>query len=629
MKLSIIIPYYNTQAYTDELLSCLAKQITPDIEVIIIDDGSKIPYQAPYTWARVIRQKNKGVSGARNRGLDEAVGEYIAFIDSDDLVTSDYIRQIMAKIKEGCDYIWLSWKTTGHGWQATVKLKSLDDTFPPDNLCVWNRVYRRTLIGNIRFNEKKLIAEDAEFIRLVETSGCKKGVIFDPIYLYRSDTPESLSKRFAAGELNTKRIVYYFEKVTADMTDLIEQFKKDDQEGEVILMTEKNDLPELKQYAMVIPPRRIRATEKKGEPCRLIEIIEPPMQTQVVLWTHYAQAIGGIETFTYYFSKTMSKYYDIIVLYDDMDPRQIRRVAQYVECRKNNPNRAIECDTLIVNRIIDTLPSNVHAKNIIQMVHGAKINYASVPQERDMIVCVSEYVKQSWGELTKDAHVIHNVMASDKSNQSPLLLVTASRLDAPDKGLKRMFTIGHLMDKQNVPYIWLCFSNKKNIAGAPKGIVWMEPVLDIMPWIQKADYLVQLSDEEAFCYSLVEALEVGTLVIVTPLGILDEIGIIDKQNGYVVPYKVPDDFDTTIFLNKPQFEYQTDTKAVISKWRKLLGSKKPKHTYDPSSWKKVKILNQYFDTVLQDTLRVGEIVDMTPDRADLVCSHGYAEEVKV
>ena len=619
MKLSIIIPYYNAKTYTDQLLDRLAPQITPDIEVILIDDGSKEPYKTYHKFVKVIRQKNGGASAARNTGLDNATGDYIAFIDADDMVSENYINKITERINENCDYIYLSWKTIGSGWQATIILRTLDDKFPPDNLCVWNRVYKRGLIGNIRFNTSKLIAEDAEFIRLVETKG-KKGIISEPIYLYRSDTPDSLSKRFANGELDTKRVVYYIPEVTADRMDILKAVKKDDKTGEVIVMTNKNGIPELTNYAMVIPPRPITATEAKGEPCGLIKIIPKPQKYQVVIWTSFAQKIGGIETFIYYFCKEMCRYYDILVLYDQMDSVQIARLSAFVECRKNTDQK-IECNRLLVNRIIDKIPGNIKADKIIQMVHGARVSYATVPQERDEIICVSNYVKDTWTDLTQNAAVIHNIMSMDKSDQEPLLLVTASRLDAPDKGGRRMIKLANLMESHGINYIWICFANK-TLPNAPKGMVFMEPTLDIGAWIQKADYLVQLSDEEAFCYSIFEALELGTAVLTTPLGILDEFSIQDGVHGYVIPYEV-DGFDCRKLLNIPKFDYPYDNTSIIKQWRKVLGNTKPKHTYKPEELITVHITRPYFDTELRRNMNPGDIINVKQYRADLIINAGF------
>ena len=106
MKLSIIIPYYNVAQYTDELLDCLAPQITDDVEVILVDDGSDISYKTKYEWCKVYRQKNKGVSGARNKGLELSQGEYVAFIDSDDLFyDSDSLEMLYTSLDEDYDMV--------------------------------------------------------------------------------------------------------------------------------------------------------------------------------------------------------------------------------------------------------------------------------------------------------------------------------------------------------------------------------------------------------------------------------------------------------------------------------------------------------------------------------------------
>ena len=81
MKLSIIIPAYNADAYLPQLLDTLDKQMQKGIEVIIVDDGSRIPVQTEYKWAKVIRERNGCPGLTRNVGLDVAKGDYIAFIE--------------------------------------------------------------------------------------------------------------------------------------------------------------------------------------------------------------------------------------------------------------------------------------------------------------------------------------------------------------------------------------------------------------------------------------------------------------------------------------------------------------------------------------------------------------------
>ncbi len=97
---SIIIPVYNTDKYLHETLSSISAIQIPDMEVIIIDDGSTDnssqianEYVANSTNARLIVQKNQGVSAARNTGVAQAKGKYILPFDSDDIICENFIDE--------------------------------------------------------------------------------------------------------------------------------------------------------------------------------------------------------------------------------------------------------------------------------------------------------------------------------------------------------------------------------------------------------------------------------------------------------------------------------------------------------------------------------------------------------
>ena len=617
MRLSIIIPCYNAEPYIDELLNRLEPQVTPDVEVIVIDDGSRTAFTTKHKWVKVVRKVNGGASSARNKGLDIAQGEYIAFIDADDLVTIDYIEQIFKKLENDPDYIYLSWRTLPGGWQCEVRLRTVADEFPAFNLCVWNRIYKKDMIGKTRFNTKKLIAEDAEFIREVETEGKKKAFVSEPIYLYRSDTPDSLTKRFAKGEVNTKRVVYHLPNITKDMKYLVKEVKEADKEGEVIIMTNNNELPELKRYAMVMPPQVIKGTELRGEPTSLFQKIDLPIETQVVIYTSKTFMIGGIETWIYNFCERMKEYYDILVLYDSIDTEQLDRLSRIVRTKQNNKQK-ISCDTIIVNRISDSIPPNVEYKQSVQMVHSMKLSSSwEVPKGRDKYIAVSEAVKKSFGV----GEVIHNMTISNEK-KSTLLLVSATRLSTFEKGQNRMRTLAAGLEENGISYIWLIFSDKQP-PQMTKDMVWLPPRLDIKPYIARADYLVQLSDQEGFCYSIVEAWEVGTPVITTPIDVLGEIGFVEGVNGYTVPFDMKGiDFDR--FQHVPRMMPQPfDNKKQVEKWRKVLGNTTPKRDFVPE--KKVTLIctRQYRDTYLNRTIDEGEKITVPMFRADAIISNGF------
>src|SRR5574344_2460467 len=113
IKLSIIIPYYKTLELTKKLLDTLVPQLTKECECILIDDGCNELELDKYPIT-VIHKENGGVSKARNTGIDKATGEYIVFIDSDDMIKSNYIETILNKIKSTkFDYCLFSWEAVG------------------------------------------------------------------------------------------------------------------------------------------------------------------------------------------------------------------------------------------------------------------------------------------------------------------------------------------------------------------------------------------------------------------------------------------------------------------------------------------------------------------------------------
>ena len=100
MTLSLIIPCYNSEPYIDELMKSLLPQVTDEVEVIVIDDGSDFPYLSTTPFVNVYRtDENKGVSAARNLGMKKAKGKYIAFIDSDDIIDLDTFEKTYNFIK--------------------------------------------------------------------------------------------------------------------------------------------------------------------------------------------------------------------------------------------------------------------------------------------------------------------------------------------------------------------------------------------------------------------------------------------------------------------------------------------------------------------------------------------------
>lgn len=104
---SIIIPVYNVEAYLEECLDSVVNQTYKNIEVIAVNDGSTDSspeilnrYKEKYGNIKVINQRNSGPSGARNRGIAEATGKYIYFLDSDDYILPETVENIIGKMEK-------------------------------------------------------------------------------------------------------------------------------------------------------------------------------------------------------------------------------------------------------------------------------------------------------------------------------------------------------------------------------------------------------------------------------------------------------------------------------------------------------------------------------------------------
>lgn len=614
MKLSIIIPYYNTKEYTDELLDVLSKQMKKDVEVILVDDGSDAPYSSKFKFLTVIRTKNGGQSKARNLGLNTATGDYIQFIDSDDMVADNFIERLFEEIAGNPDLIEYSWRSLNTNGTMFNFRVSQGDRLSNPSACT--RCFSRNLIGNIRFNEQKDACEDEEFTRKlgIFRRPLKVAIISEYMYFYRTDVAGSNTKRYKSGLCKTKRVVYYYEKVAKDRKDILKEIKKDDKMNEVFLLTYQNEISELEEYCQIRRPFTLWTHYLKGEPYRGCTIIQVPEHYKTVLFINYLHVIGGIETFVYHFAQIIK----VTLIVGSIHVEQRERLSKVCEVVDYNPNGTYFCDHLIILRILDKIPKNIFYKRSIRMCHGCRTNPNwHISQDADFVVNVSETSKESFGEEAKNAMVIHNPIT--KTDKEALILVSATRIPAPDKGSneQRMRILADRLNEAHIPFIWFNFSDGY-INNPPRGMVNIPKEMDIQPYIKRADYLVQLSDSEAWSYSVLEALVNGTAVLVTPFPSAFEMGIEDGKNGYIIPFDMG--FDVKRVQKIPQFEYEYSNEEIKKEWEKLMKKQKPK-----KKGTQVRVTTTYQDTELKRLVSAGETITVSKERAKRIESAGFGE----
>lgn len=184
MKLSIIIPYYETYDLTVELLKVLEPQLNRRediVEVLLIDDGCNETRLDEFKFVKITHlDKNYGASHAWNVGLEQATGEYIGFIDSDDMVTPNYIDVLLYVInKEHTDEIQFGFNVKG-----STRYGSLCPA-------IWKSIYKKELI--IPFDESRKFHTDVPLFNHLRNTKHSKAYIKILLYYYNSNRVGSIT----------------------------------------------------------------------------------------------------------------------------------------------------------------------------------------------------------------------------------------------------------------------------------------------------------------------------------------------------------------------------------------------------------------------------------------------------
>ena len=182
-KLTIIIAYYNTYELTCKLLDVLEPQITDEVEVYLVDDGCKEARLDKYRKINIIHLiENVGATSATNKALDRAKGKYIAFIDSDDMITDDYVKTLLDTIdKVDKDVIFFDWKDM-HSGQIMHR---------PNNIAFWKAIYRRKITPRLRDGWR--YSYDVPFQEDLAKTNYSRYYLDKVLYIYNSNRPGSLT----------------------------------------------------------------------------------------------------------------------------------------------------------------------------------------------------------------------------------------------------------------------------------------------------------------------------------------------------------------------------------------------------------------------------------------------------
>lgn len=197
--ISVIVPIYNVEPYVRQCLDSLQNQTMKQIEIICVDDGSADrsgeiaeEYNRKDERFFVVHTENRGLSAARNRGIDEARAEWLMFVDSDDWVDRDFCRvPYQVAVRENADLVLFGhYRTNEKGkvkWEKRkeVKIGIVEAEEVILNAGVWNKLYRKELFAENRYPEGRVYEDFATTHKLI--NGAQ--VIYqcaDNLYYYRN-----------------------------------------------------------------------------------------------------------------------------------------------------------------------------------------------------------------------------------------------------------------------------------------------------------------------------------------------------------------------------------------------------------------------------------------------------------
>lgn len=336
---------------------------------------------------------------------------------------------------------------------------------------------------------------------------------------------------------------------------------------------------------------RYNELRKNGVPVDILKIdyLGKKKKTgpKVMVFQKLLYHIGGIETWCQNMAKIFEAR-DITFVFGEADGIQLVELAKYANVMIDDGNRTYDCDVFISTNYdgASVILDRVKAKKKYQTIHSdfealKKVrgwqNFELIIDPRyDAIITASETaqkgLKRAFGY---NSVVITNPLT--KLEEKPLVFLSLSRA-AAEKGIFRVVEMARRFEGAGKPFIWLLCSTLDNaddplvrpaVKSVPE-IIEVQPQLYSKYLMWLADYVVQLSDTEAYCYSVHESLLAGVPVIATPFEQAKKV-IEHGKNGYIVNFDLSDLNVDEIFTKVPKgFQYSEEVSPM---WSKVLEGK--------------------------------------------------------
>ena len=239
--------------------------------------------------------------------------------------------------------------------------------------------------------------------------------------------------------------------------------------------------------------------------------------------------------------KAFGKQYDLTLIYDAAPEKTLNDLKQYFRCVKFDKNKIYICNRLITTYKDYHYPKNIVAKKKFVTIHGVMKDFPHAAKYTDdlydrYIACSKTAADGAKGYFPGEVEYIYNPIVVD--NVKPRLYLVSAQRSSKVKGLDRLEKVAKVLDDAEIPYTWDVFTDAGE--GTNKGgLVFRHRVSDPLPYTRAADYFVLLSDTEACPYGVLEAINLGVKMILTPAKVYKEWNLDKSPNVHFLDF---DDF---------------------------------------------------------------------------------------
>lgn len=328
-------------------------------------------------------------------------------------------------------------------------------------------------------------------------------------------------------------------------------------------------------------------------------------------------ALGGIETYVY---ELVKKYrdLDIAVVCKKIDRGQRRRLRKLCPVYVFNGEK-IRCKVCLINydqTILDYIEGDVY-----QVFHADySTGLYEMPEKDPRIkgyIAITKYQQKKMGEIL-DTKMMLSYNPLTIEDEEPIIIVTASRL-YKNKGTDLMQEFANKMDASGVKWLWIILTCDKDVIESPN-VVFIDNRLDVDKFLSMATYVALFSKAECCSYTLNEALFRNIPILTTPLPYLEEIGVKDGENAYII---TEDNVDEVVkkITKVPKFTF----KRFEDSYGEIFS--KDKSHYKPTG--NVKVISKgipYYGK-LDRSVEEGEVLEVTEAEAERLINLNFVEEI--